>query len=109
MALLSDSATWTARVLKSLRDCTGAKIVQVPLTTVRHLSSSSHLSQVKASSETQDVKSMDTLLKAVRKSFATVLEFTSFALTPLSAGARSNPAYRKYALRLGRVTSLTLL
>lgn len=58
------------QVLKPLRD-------RAPLATIRHFSSSPHLTEVKASSETQDVKAMDTLLKVVRKSFATVSEFTS--------------------------------
>ena len=47
----------------------------VPPTTICHLSSSpsvesanTQLAEVKATSETQDVKVMDTLLKAVRKS-----------------------------------------
>lgn len=66
------------------------------MTTIRHLASSPHLTQVKASSETQDVQTMDMLLKVVRKSFARSIG-VGVVLT-LLAGARSNPAYHEYGL-----------
>lgn len=73
----------------------------VPLSMIRYLSSSSSVESsntqltelVKATSETQDVKVMDRLLKAVRKSV--VIAILVAEVTPL-LGARSNPAYRKY-------------
>lgn len=77
----------------------------VPLSMIRHLSSSSSVKSsntqltesVKATSETQDVKAMDALLEAVRKSLVIAIHVAG--LTP-KPGARSNPAYRKYGLHL---------
>lgn len=74
------------------------------MTRIRHSSSSSSVAgganiqlteSVKATSETQDVKAMDTLLKVVRTSLVIAIHVAELTAHP---EARSSPAYRKYEL-----------